>query len=121
MSSAPPTDPMSMFRQMVTQWETMANDFGNKISSTSEFAQGMQGITAASMQIQSVTGEAMTKVLAAANLPSRADLMALGDRIGAVEGQLHRIEALLTGGAQANASNAMPKPSRTKTPPAKAK
>jgi hypothetical protein len=109
-----------MFRQMVTQWETMANDLGGKISSTSEFAQGMQGITAASMQIQSATGEAMAKVLAAANLPSRADLLALGDRIGAVESHLHRIEALIVGGARAPAS-AVPKPKRTKTPPAKAR
>jgi hypothetical protein len=119
MSSNTPNDPMSMFRQMVTQWETMANELGSKISSTSEFAQGMQGITAASMQIQSVTGEAMAKVLAAANLPSRADLLALGDRIGAVEGQLHQIEALLSGGAQVSGA-AAPKPKRTKTPPPKA-
>ena len=109
-----------MFRQMVTQWETMANEFGGKISQSSEFTQGMQGITAASLQIQQATGEAMTKVLAAATLPSRAEIIALGERMGAIEGQLHRIEAALGGGASPkSAAAAVPRPNRTKTPPPK--
>jgi hypothetical protein len=43
MAGETPTDPFAMFRQMVNQWEKMANDLGSKTLSTSEFAQGIQG------------------------------------------------------------------------------
>jgi hypothetical protein len=118
MTDKIPTDPFAMFRDMVNQWEKAANDFGGKIAGSSEFAQGMQGATAFSMQIQQAVHEAMTKVLAATNIPSREDIAALGARVGAIEAQLSRIEAAL--GATTSKS-APPKPRRTKQPPAKPK
>ncbi|MBK6298115.1 MAG: hypothetical protein IPF48_09200 [Sphingomonadales bacterium] len=114
MTDKPTTDPFSMFRDMVSQWEQAANDYGSKITSTSEFAQGMQGATAISLQIQQAVQDGMTKVLAAANIPSRDDIAALSTRVAAIEVQLHRIVEAL--GAQSFKSSA-PKPKRTKQPP----
>ena len=110
-----PNDPMAFFRQMVSQWEKATNEFGGKVASSSEFAQGMQGMTTASLTVQQAVSEAMGKTLTAANMPTRADMIALGERLGAVEAQLIRIEALLT-------KTNMPEtvgPKRTRKPPPK--
>lgn len=118
MTDKTPTDPFSMFRDMVNQWEKAANDYGGKIVGSSEFARGMQGATAISMQVQQAVHEGMTKVLAATNIPSREDIAALGVRVGAIEAQLARIETAL--GAAPTGSSA-PKPKRSKQPPARPK
>jgi hypothetical protein len=115
-----PSDPMSFFREFVTQWETLANDVGSKILGSSEAAQIMHGGNAMSLKAQQIGHEAMAKGLAAANMPSKADVEALGERLFAIEMQLGRIEALLSGGQSTPAAVDMPKPKRTKTPPSKA-
>jgi Poly(R)-hydroxyalkanoic acid synthase subunit (PHA_synth_III_E) len=111
-------DPMAFFRQMVSQWEKAANEFGGKVASSSEFAQGMHGMTTASLTVQQAVNEATAKALTAANMPTRADMVALGERLGAVEARLIRIEALLT---QAATGAAQPSfgPRRTRKPPPK--
>lgn len=116
MTGEPPKDPFAMFRDMVGQWEKMTNEYGAKALGTPEAAQAMQGITAVSLQVQQAVHEGMTKVLAAANMPSREDFSALGERVARMEAQLSRIEAAL-GAAPARSA---PKPRRTKQPPAKA-
>lgn len=116
MTEKTPTDPFAMFRDMVNQWEKSVNDYGGKIASSSEFVQGMQGMTALSMQVQQAVHQAMSKVLEAANMPNRDDVAALGMRISQIEAQLSRIEAAL--GASSSRSK-VAKPKRTKKPPAK--
>jgi hypothetical protein len=108
-----PTDPMGMFRQMVDQWEKMTNEYGGKMMKTPEFAQGMQGVSAATLQIQTAVHEAMTKVLNVANMPSKDDFAALAERIGRIEAQLARIEAA----SVVTRPTDTPKPARTKQPP----
>lgn len=117
MERTPPTDPFAFFRDMVTQWETSANEWGNKVSSTPEAAQAMQAGTAFSIQMRAAMHDGMTKALDAANMPSKTDVAALGERMMAIEATLARIEAKL-GGSPAAAS-AAPKVKRTRTPPAK--
>ena len=111
-----PYDPMAFFRQMVSQWEKVANEFGGKVASSSEFAQGMQGMTTASLTVQQAVSEATGKALTAANMPTRADIVALGERLGAVEAQLIRIETLLSQ-AVAGAAPQPSGPKRTRKPP----
>lgn len=115
MSSGSPGDPFQLFRQLVNQWEKIANDVGGQAMKTSEFAQGMQGATAFSLQVQQAVHDGMTKVLAAANMPSREDLAAIGERIAQLESQLSRIEAALGNAGQP--SPAAAKPKRTRKPP----
>ena len=110
-----PKDPFAMFRDMVGQWEKMTNDYGAKAFSTPEAAQAMQGMTAMSLQVQQAVHDGMTKVLAAANMPSREDFAALGERVARMEAQLSRIETALG----AVPERAAPKPKRTKQPPPK--
>ena len=120
MIGEPPKDPFAAFRDMVTQWENTANEWGNKMMSTPEAVQAMQMGTATTLKVKEATADTMAKALAAANMPSKADVEAIGERLVAVEAQLARIEALLTGRADSVAAVPVPRPKRTKTPPAKA-
>lgn len=113
MATTPPTDPFAFFRDMVGQWEKYANEHGAKALQTPEVAKQMQGVTAAGLQIQQSVHEAMSKVLATANMPSRDDFTALAARVAAMEGQLTRIEAAL-GAAPVREG---PRPKRTRQPP----
>ena len=110
-------DPASFFRDMLGQWETMANQFGAQAMRTPEAARAMGAATSATAQVQDATREAMARTLAAYNMPSREEVAGLSERLAGVEGQLARIEALLvkvTG--ETGAVAARPKPRRTKTP-----
>lgn len=113
---ATPPDPAAMFRQMLGQWEQMANSFGNDTMRTEEFARTMQGASAATMTMQSAFRDAMEKGLATANLPTRTDVEALTARVAAMEGTLARIEARLAGDAPA--APAKPRPTRGRKPAA---
>lgn len=116
MTSA--SDPGAFFRDMLGQWEKMANSFGNDAMKREEFARGMQGATAASLQMQAAFKEQTEKALAAANLPTRSDMEALARRIDGIEASLARIEAALGANGSAKASPKKDKPTRGRKPPA---
>ena len=110
-----PTDPMNMFRDVVNQWEKLANEYGSQFLARPEAAQAMQSVTSAGLQVQNAVSDAMAKVLAAANMPSKAEIETLGQRLAAVEASLVRIEALLSGQG-ASTAPAKPKPTRGRKP-----
>ena len=76
------------------------------------------GVTAGA---QKQLGELMEKYLSSMNLPSRALMVSMGERLQSIEGQLNEIRALLhqvhnNSGAPAS-GYAASKPPRTKRPP----
>lgn len=109
-----PTDPMAMFRDAVTQWEKMANDFGGQFMGRPETAQAMHQATGLALKAQQGAHEAMAKLLSAANMPSKADIEALAARMAAIEASLARIETAIA--VPATAASGAPKPKRTRTP-----
>jgi hypothetical protein len=109
-----PTDPMAMWRDFLSQWEKAANDVGGKLLQRPEAAEAMHKATAMGLQAQTAMHDAMAKMLSAANMPSKAEVEALGERLGAIEASLSRIEAALGGAASPAA--AAPKPARTRKP-----
>jgi hypothetical protein len=111
-------DPMAFFRQMVAQWEKVTNELGGKVASSSEFAQGIHGMTTASLTVQQAISEATGKALVAANMPTRDDLIAIGERLGAVEARLANIEAILSQSVSSVAPLSSG-PKRTRKPPPK--
>jgi hypothetical protein len=119
MSKTPAADPFTFFREMVSQWENTTNEWGNKLMATPEAAKAMQMGTATTLKVQQATHETMAKALAAANMPSKADVEAIGVRLLAVETQLIRIEALLTGKADTKPAASGPALKRTRKPPPK--
>ncbi|WP_326525003.1 hypothetical protein [Sphingomonas sp.] len=109
------SDPASFFRDMLGQWETMANQFGGQAMRTPEAARAMGAATTATAQVQEATREAMGRALAAYNMPSREEVSGLSERLAGVEDRLARIEGLLVRLAGDDAP-ARPKPARTRTP-----
>ena len=109
-------DPMAMMRSALDQWEKLANEYGGQFLQRPETAKAMQSMTAGYLQMQKMMQDAMGKALAVANLPSRKDVEALSERLGAIEASLARIEA---GGTGAPNSATLPRPPRTRKPPSR--
>ena len=108
------TDPAAMFCDMLGEWEKMANSLGGSVAKSDEFARLMHSATAAQMNTQEAISGMMTRALAAANMPSRAEIEDLSARFARMETTLARIEEKL-GGPPERANR--PKPSRTRKPP----
>lgn len=113
------SDPGDFFRDMLGKWEGVANQFGAELMKSGEFAKTVQGAATAGMKAQSAAKEAMSRALAAANMPSREDLVDVTARMRGIEARLDRIEAMLARltGEAATPASGRPKPKRTKKPP----
>jgi hypothetical protein len=116
MSETPNLDPFAMARSWMAQWEKLVNEHGTELLAKPESAQAMQALSGAAIQVQAASNEASGRMLAAANLPSKADIEALGARIAGLEAGLARIEQLLRDMAPAPAST-RPAVPRTRKPP----
>lgn len=112
-------DPANFFRDMLGQWETMANQFGGQAMRSPEVARAMGAATTATARAQEATRDAMSKALVAYNMPSRDEITNLGERLAGVEDRLARIEALLTKIADDPATPGLPprpRPARSRQP-----
>jgi len=117
-----PFDPLSMWRDFVSQWEKGSNEMGNQAMASDPFRQGLHGGMNASLQVQKALGEMMAKFLTSLNLPTRDDVVALGDRLESIDGHLGQIARLLEardGGAGVSSvgTAAVARPPRTRQPP----
>ncbi len=126
MPDKPPADPFAVWRDVITQWEKSVNALANQTMATDEFSGSMNQVMNVMLKTQQSIGDVMVKYLATLNLPSRADLLALGEQLGSIETQLSRIAMILERQtAAAPPANgeivAVPErksPPRTKRPPA---
>ena len=116
MADAPNLDPFGLARTWMTQWEKLVNEHGTELLAKPEAARAMQALSGAAVQIKAASDEASGKLLAAANLPSRADFEALGARLGGIEASLARIEHALREVAPDSAPK-RPAVARTRKPP----
>lgn len=118
MAGVTATDPAAFFREMLDQWEAMANRYGGEAMKSAEAARTMGAATIATAQFHEATRDTMARALAAANMPSRAEVTGLSERMAAIDDRLARIEAMiakLTGAPAPGADR--PKPARSKKPP----
>lgn len=114
MATKGPQDFMDAYREMLGNWEKMANEFGAKFLQQKEAAQAMNGLNNAKVAMQAQMKDGMLKALDAIQMPSKADIEDLGARIGAIEAAVARIETLLASGGQP--ADGAPKPARTRKP-----
>lgn len=112
MAGASWDDPLGMWREMLDKFERQFNEAGNKVMGQEQFSAAMNKASVLPLAMQKALGEAMAKYFAALNLPSRDDILSLGERLTAVEEQLRRL-------ADASApvpQSAAPSPPRTRKP-----
>lgn len=113
------TDPFEMWREWVANSERQWNAFLNNAMSTDEFSQSMGRFMDVYLNLQKNMNDVMGRYFSAINLPTRADMLALGERLGGIEDRLSRIETALAklsdSAGRASAASA-PRPPRTKRP-----
>jgi polyhydroxyalkanoic acid synthase PhaR subunit len=123
MAEKTTTDPLAMWRDWVARSEQQWNAFLNQAMATDEFSQTMGRYMDFYLNLQKGLNEAMSRYLQLVNVPSRQDVLALGERLSAIEERLGRIEGLV--GRQAApavapgpvGADAARRPPRTKKPP----
>ena len=111
------------WRQWTTQSERQWNEFFNQMMGTEEFSQSLGRNLDVFLHFQKTMNEAMGSFFTAMNVPTRTDVLALGDRMLAIENRLAALEAQVSAAlaaAPANGTSARAKPKRTRRPPAAA-
>src|SRR3979411_2150083 len=115
-------DPVAMWQNMLGEMEKGFNSFANQAMTSPEFSKVMNQVGSVGAGAQKQLGELMEKYLVSMNLPSRAQMVSMAERLQSIEGQLNEIKALLhqvnnNSSASAGGYAAAPKPPRTKRPP----
>lgn len=114
-------DPGAVWQNMIGEMEKGFNSLANQTMSSPEFSKVMNQVGGATAGAQKQLGEWMEKYLVSMNLPSRAQMVGMAERLQSIEGQLNEIKAMLTqmgkatGVATGGPSTQMPP--RTKRPP----
>ena len=116
-------DPVAMWQNMIGEMEKGFNSFANQAMASPEFSKVVNQVGGASAGAQKQLSDLMEKYLIGMNLPSRAQMVSMAERLQSIEGQLNEIKALLhqlhnNSGAPAAGLARAPRPPRTKRPPA---
>src|SRR6201999_1405671 len=88
-------DPVAIWQTMIGEMEKGFNSFANQAMATPEFSKAVNQAGSAAAGAQKQLGEMMEKYLLTMNLPSRAQMVGMAERIQSIEGQLNEIKALL--------------------------
>ena len=114
-------DPVAIWQNMIGEMEKGFNAFASKALEAPEVSKVVNQVGGVSAGAQKQLGDMMEKYLVSMNLPSRAQLVGMAERIQAIEGQLNEIKALLhqvhNNSGAPDGSYGAPRPPRTKRPP----
>jgi hypothetical protein len=115
-------DPVAIWQNMLGEMEKGFNSFASRAMETPEFSKVVNQVGGATAGAQKQLGDLMEKYLVGMNLPSRAQMVSMAERLQSIEGQLNEIKALLyqvhqNSSAPKGEAAAAPKPPRTKRPP----
>ena len=115
-------DPAVMWHNFLGDVEKGFNSFANQTMGSGEFSQATNQLTGTVVGAQKTLGDVMERYLVGMNLPSRAQMENVGERLQAIEGQLNEIKALLhqvhhNSAASDQPVPGAPKPPRTRRPP----
>ena len=113
-------DPVAIWQTMIGEMEKGFNAFATRAMESPEFSKVVNQVGGVSAGAQKQLGEMMEKYLLTMNLPSRAQMVGMAERLQSIETQLNEIKALLqqnNAAARGGLYPAAPKPPRTKRPP----
>ncbi len=117
-------NPLDTWRQFITDSERQWNGFFKEVLGTEGFSSSMNAAVEASLTLQRLVADNLERYYTTFNIPTHNDLVALGERMKAIEESLARLESAL---AQSNPKlaavirpAARRKPARTKRPAAAA-
>jgi len=115
-------DPAAIWQSMIGEMEKGFNSLANQAMASPEFSKVMNQVGGATAGAKKQLVDLMEKYLLSLNLPSRAQLVGIAERMQSMEGQLNEIKAMLVqmnrnNGAPDDGYGATPRPPRTKRPP----
>jgi|SRR5580692_7507792 SMC interacting uncharacterized protein involved in chromosome segregation len=113
-------DPVAIWQNMIGEMEKGFNAFANRAMESPEFSKMVNQVGGVTAGAHKQLGDLMEKYLVGMNLPSRAQMANLAERLQSIEGQLNEIKALLqlnNPAAPGGGYPAAPKPPRTRRPP----
>jgi hypothetical protein len=116
------TDPMALWQKTIGEMEKGLNAFANQAMSSPEFSKLMNQAGGITADAQKQFGDFIGKYLLMTNLPSRAQVVGIAERLQTIESQLNDVKALLQQ-MQKNSDipqasqPGVPRPPRTKRPP----
>jgi hypothetical protein len=114
------SEAFSSWRDWVTQSETQLNKLLNDVMATEGYTRVLGGFTKVLVSMQKSTGESLERYFTALSLPTRSDVIDLGQRLSSIESRLSAMEEILGHLAPkspaSGAAAAVPRPPRTKRP-----
>jgi hypothetical protein len=114
---------MAAWRAFVTQSEQQWNAFLNQAMGSDQYSQTLGRMMEMYAGMQKTMADQMARYLGALNMPTRSDIMTLGDRLAMIEDRLAAIERMLArvdGLAPGGGAGQAGRPPRTKQPPSAA-
>jgi hypothetical protein len=117
------TDPLALWQKMISDMEKHLNALANQAMTLPEFSKSINQAGGLAAGSQKQFGDLIEKYLLVMNLPSRAQVVGLAERLLAIEGQLNNINEQLQqmqkgSGAPQTSASAPTRPPRTRRPPA---
>ena len=116
-------DPIRAWREWIQENEKRWSDTMTEIMGDDRFAKGMGRSFQEMLHTHKILTDSMAQYLGAINIPSRSDVLALGDRIGKLEDAVASLEVAigkLGQGPFATPQRGSEKPKRTRKPPKEA-
>jgi hypothetical protein len=115
-------DIVDLWRQWLTESERQLNAFASDAMGSEAFARAVGGYMETSAALQRLLADGMQRYLSFVNMPSRSDVIALGETLRTIENRLARIEETLQIAAEAVDASAREEarahePLRTRRPP----
>jgi hypothetical protein len=115
-----PPDVMQLWRDWLTQTERQFNALFKEVMGTETFGRSVGGSTETYAAFHRLVNDSMERYLSFMNLPSRTEIVSLGETLRSIEDRLTRIEETLQIAADAvDHSNSHPparEPARTRRP-----
>jgi len=109
-------NPLDLWRQFITDSERQWNAFFKDVLGTDAFSTSMNAWVEASLTVQRMIADQLERYYAAFNIPTHGDLVALGERMKAIEDTLARIDSRLGPVDAVSRTTVRPKPARTRRP-----
>lgn len=113
-----PFDPVAQWQQMLQKWEQEINSWSGKLTESEQFSALVGQASKVQLVAQRAFTEQMETLLGNLNLPSKAQIEALSERIDALEDSIDRVRLAIEALAgKTAAAPVAPEPRRTKKPP----
>lgn len=117
MADEKPVDPSATFQENLTKWEREFDANANRVMGTEAYSAWMNQMQQGQLTMQKAYSDFMTQHLQSMNVPTRDDVIRIGEAVRQLDQRMERIEhqlAKLAGPVEKTSGKK--RPARTKKP-----